>query len=59
LIKGLPSPLYTEGGQTGFESISQVIPVANGGKLTIRVSTINVGDKAFPSATLVSGTSVK
>lgn len=58
-VTGLPSPLSSTGGQTGFEAINKTIPVANGGVLTITVKTTNVGDTAVPSATLVSGTKVK
>ena len=58
-VTNLPSPMVSEGGQTGFESIKQVIPVANGGQLQIRVTTTNVGDIKMPSATLVNGTTVK
>lgn len=58
-VGSLPSPMMTTGGQTGFESVNKTIPVANGGQLTITVKTTNVGDTAYPSATLVNSTSVK
>ncbi len=58
-VSGLPAPMDNIGGQTGFEKITKIIPVANGGNLTITVKTINVGDTAVPSATLINNTSVK
>lgn len=58
-VNGLPIPMETTGGQTGFENIAKTISVANGGKLTITVKTLNVGDTAVPSATLINSTSVK
>lgn len=58
-VNSLPSPMEVTGGQTGFESVSKNISVANGGALTITVKTTNVGDTAVPSATLINGLSVK
>lgn len=58
-VSGLPSPMYSTGGQTGFDAVNKTINVANGGNLTITVKTMNVGDMAVPSATLINSTSVK
>lgn len=58
-VSGLPSPMSGSGGQTGFEQLNKTINVANGGNLTITVKTMNVGDMAVPSATLINATSVK
>ncbi len=58
-VNNLPKPMKSTGGQTGFDHVQKTIPVANGGDLTITVKTVNVGDKAYPSATLVNQTSVK
>lgn len=58
-VTGLPSPMDSTGGQTGFEAVNKTINVANGGNLTITVKTMNVGDMAVPSATLINATSVK
>jgi len=59
VVSNLPSPMSATGGQTGFEPISKTIPIANGGNLSITVKTINVGDTAYPSATLINSTNVK
>lgn len=58
-VSGLPAPMDLTGGQTGFEKLTKTISVANGGNLTITVKTINVGDTAVPSATLINSTSAK
>ena len=58
-VTNLPSPMSPSGGQTGFENVSKTINVANGGNLTITVKTTNVGDTAYPSATLINNTNVK
>jgi hypothetical protein len=58
-VNGLPSPLSSTGGQTGFKASSATIAVAGGGKVTVEVKVANVGDTAVPSAVLLNNITVK
>lgn len=58
-VNGLPAPLDTMGGQTGFKASSATIAVAGGGVVTVQVKVANVGDTAFPSAVLLNNITVK
>jgi len=59
LVNGLPAPLDTAGGQTGFKASSATIAVAGGGVVTVQVKVANVGDTAVPSAVLLNNITVK
>ncbi|MBS9783673.1 MAG: hypothetical protein KGV46_03875 [Pasteurella sp.] len=55
LVSGLPSPMMNTGGQTGFKKVNiENIPIANDGKFHVKVTNINKGDQAYPSAILIS-----
>jgi hypothetical protein len=58
-VNGLPSPLGSTGGQTGFKASTATINVAGGGKVTVEVKVANVGDTAVPSAVLLNKITVK
>lgn len=58
-VNGLPSPLSSTGGQTGFKASTATINVAGGGKVTVEVKVANVGDTAVPSAVLLNKITVK
>ncbi len=58
-VAGLPNPMLKDGGQTGFQKVQvEDIPVANGGKVNIRVTSINTADDLYPSAILISDSKV-
>jgi|GEM_PF-4704149 len=58
-VNGLPSPMDSSGGQTGFKASTATINVAGGGKVTVEVKVANVGDTAVPSAVLLNKITVK
>lgn len=58
-VSGLPTPLDSTGGQTGFQASTATINVAGGGKVTVEVKVANVGDTAVPSAVLLNKVTVK
>lgn len=58
-VSGLPEPMYSTGGQTGFKASSATIPVAGGGTASIEVTVSNVGDTAYPSAMLLDNLKTK
>lgn len=58
-VNGLPSPMMSSGGQTGFKASTATINVAGGGKVTVEVKVANVGDTAVPSAVLLNKITVK
>lgn len=58
-VNGLPSPLSSSGGQTGFKPSTATINVAGGGKVTVEVKVANLGDTALPSAVLLNKITVK
>jgi hypothetical protein len=58
-VSGLPTPMGSDGGHTGFKPSTATINVAGGGKVTVEVSVANVGDTAVPSAVLLNSVTVK
>lgn len=55
LVNGLPSPLGSQGGETGWKSFLNRIRVAPGSQVRLIVQVTNVGDTAVPSAILLNG----
>jgi hypothetical protein len=56
-VSGLPAPLsaWSGGGETEWQALFQRLRVAPGGRVRITVTVNNVGDRNYPSTTLLGG----
>jgi hypothetical protein len=56
-VSGLPAPLagWDGGGETAWQALFQRLRVAPGGRVRITVTVNNVGDRNYPSTTLLGG----